>query len=89
MRNGQPVVVKVQRPGIREKIVLDLETLDEVAALLDEHTEVGKRYDFQHNLDQLRKSLLRELDYRREALNLVNLAKNLKEFDTHHYSAAD
>ncbi|HZH34890.1 MAG TPA: AarF/UbiB family protein, partial [Pyrinomonadaceae bacterium] len=35
LRSGQSVVVKVQRPGIREQIVLDLEALDEVASFLD------------------------------------------------------
>ncbi|MEZ5429511.1 MAG: AarF/UbiB family protein [Pyrinomonadaceae bacterium] len=80
LRSGQPVVVKVQRPGVREKVVLDLETLEDVAVILDEHTEFGKRYDFQRNLRQLRKSLLQELDYRREAANLIHLAENLSEF---------
>jgi ubiquinone biosynthesis protein len=80
LRNGKAVVVKVQRPGIREKIVLDLETLDDFAALVDEHTETGRKYEFQNTLGELRKSLLRELDYRREASNLVAVADNLKEF---------
>ncbi len=81
LRDGKAVVVKVQRPGIREKVVLDLETLDDFAALVDEHTETGKKYEFQGILTELRKSLLRELDYRREAANLVAIAENLKEFE--------
>ena len=80
LRDGKAVVVKIQRPDIREKVVLDLETLDDFAALVDEHTETGKKYEFQNILGELRKSLLRELDYRREASNLVAIAENLKEF---------
>ncbi|HEX8141023.1 MAG TPA: AarF/UbiB family protein [Pyrinomonadaceae bacterium] len=81
MRDGRSVVVKVQRPGIRETIVKDLDVLADIAAFLDNHTETGKRYEFQGILTELRKSLLRELDYRQEARNLAVFAENLKQFD--------
>jgi predicted unusual protein kinase regulating ubiquinone biosynthesis (AarF/ABC1/UbiB family) len=81
MRDGRAVVVKVQRPGIREIIVKDLEVLNDIAAFFDSHTEMGKRYEFQGILAELRKSLLRELDYRQEARNLTIFAENLKDFD--------
>ncbi|MBV9209915.1 MAG: AarF/ABC1/UbiB kinase family protein [Acidobacteria bacterium] len=80
MRDGRPVVVKVQRPGVREIIVEDLDALEAVAQFLDSHTETGKRYEFQPMLAELRKSLLHELDYRQEARNLVTFAANLREF---------
>jgi ubiquinone biosynthesis protein len=81
MRDGRAVVVKVQRPGIREIIIKDLEVLNDIAAFLDGHTEMGKRYEFQGILAELRKSLLRELDYRQEARNLAIFAENLKDFE--------
>jgi predicted unusual protein kinase regulating ubiquinone biosynthesis (AarF/ABC1/UbiB family) len=81
MRDGRAVVVKVQRPNIREQIVDDLESLGEVAQFLDAHTELGKRYDFANMLDGLRASLLRELDFKLEANNLINFSENLREFD--------
>ena len=71
----------MQRPGIREQIIKDLEAMSEVAQFLDEHTEMGKRYEFQKMLDEFRKSLLAELDYRREAQNLVTISDNLIDFD--------
>lgn len=80
MRDGRPIVVKVQRPGVRETIVKDLEILETVAEFLDSHTETGRRYEFQPMLVELRKSLLRELDYRQEARNLVTFADNLRDF---------
>jgi ubiquinone biosynthesis protein len=81
MRDGRAVVVKVQRPNIRETIVEDLETLGEIAHFLDSHTELGRRYEFENMLVDLRKSLLRELDYTIEASNMVTIAQNLSEFD--------
>src|SRR5688572_27921749 len=56
MRDGRAVVVKVQRPNIREQIVEDLEALEEIATFMDEHTEVGKRYEFRNLLLSLRRS---------------------------------
>ena len=81
MRDGRAVVVKVQRPNIREQIVEDLETLHEIAQFLDAHTELGKRYEFENMLQGLRRSLLRELDFKLEANNLVTFAENLREFE--------
>jgi len=81
MRDGRAVVVKVQRPNIREQIVEDLEALGEIAQFLDAHTELGKRYDFDNMLQGLRASLLRELDFKLETNNLFTFAANLREFE--------
>ena len=81
LRTGRMVAVKVQRPGIREEVLCDLEALEDIAEFLDKHTEVGRRYDFCGMLDQFRKSLLRELDYKQEAQHLTILANNLREFE--------
>ena len=80
MRDGRPVAVKVQRPDIRERVMEDLDALEEIAEFLDDHTEMGRRYGFVQILDEFRRSLLRELDYRQEAQNLTLLRRNLSEF---------
>jgi predicted unusual protein kinase regulating ubiquinone biosynthesis (AarF/ABC1/UbiB family) len=81
MRDGREVVVKVQRPDIREVIVADLEALGEIAHFLDQHTELGRRYEFDNMLVNLRKSLLKELDFTIEANNLHTISENLAEFE--------
>jgi predicted unusual protein kinase regulating ubiquinone biosynthesis (AarF/ABC1/UbiB family) len=81
LRDGRDVAVKVQRPGIREQMVKDLEALAEIAAFADQHTEVGRRFGFVTMLEEFRKTLLRELDYRLEARNMEILAANLRAFD--------
>ena len=80
LRDGREVAVKVQRPDIRQTILEDLEAFEEVAVLLDSHTEVGRRIGFQGLVEEFRRTILRELDYRREANNLVTLGKNLQEY---------
>jgi predicted unusual protein kinase regulating ubiquinone biosynthesis (AarF/ABC1/UbiB family) len=81
MRDGRAVVVKVQRPDIRELIVADLDALGEISHFLDQHTELGKRYEFENMLINLRKSLLRELDFTIEANNLHSIGQSLIEFE--------
>src|SRR5687768_16780524 len=70
LRDGRDVAVKVQRPNVREQILKDMETMDEVADFLDHHTETGRRVGLKRMVTELRASLLRELDYRLEAQNL-------------------
>jgi len=81
LRDGRQVAVKVQRPGIREVIADDLDALEQIADWVDTHTEFGRNRQLGAFLDEFRKSLLRELDYRREAQNLVTLRVNLEEFE--------
>ena len=81
LRDGRQVAVKVQRPGIRDAMLEDLDALDEIAEFLDGHTAAGKRYEFCQMLSEFRKSLLRELDYRQEATNLTTIGQHLKEFE--------
>lgn len=81
LRDGRAVAVKVQRPGIRQRVADDLEALAELAVFVDEHTEAGRRVGFGEVLEEFRTSLARELDYRQEASNLVLFAENLASFD--------
>jgi ubiquinone biosynthesis protein len=81
LRDGRAVVVKVQRPDIREQMSKDLEVLADIAEFFDNHTEAGRRYEFSAILEELRKSVLRELDYRQEARHLATFAGNLRDFE--------
>jgi predicted unusual protein kinase regulating ubiquinone biosynthesis (AarF/ABC1/UbiB family) len=75
LRGGRDVVVKVQRPGIRRQVDDDLEVLETVAERVELHTEKGRLLAVTDLLEQFRRSLLDELDYRKEAANLVRLGE--------------
>ena len=81
LRDGRTVAIKVQRPGIVEQVKADLSVLDEIAAFVDHHTKVGRRYEFAPMIGEFRKALMEELDYNIEAGNLRTLSRNLAEFD--------
>jgi predicted unusual protein kinase regulating ubiquinone biosynthesis (AarF/ABC1/UbiB family) len=80
LRDGRAVVVKVQRPNIRQQIAEDFEVLESIAGFLDGHTELGRRRRFLVILEEFRQTIQQELNYEREAHNLVALGKNLEEF---------
>lgn len=81
LRDGREVIVKVQRPNIRKQIIEDFEVLGQIAEFLDTHTEIGRRYRFQVVLEEFRVTIQQELNYEREAQNLITLGANLKEFE--------
>jgi predicted unusual protein kinase regulating ubiquinone biosynthesis (AarF/ABC1/UbiB family) len=80
LRDGRSVAVKVQRPDVREVIASDIESLLEVARLLDRRSDIGNRYDLEGMVTQFEKSLGEELDYRREASNLNRMGRALARF---------
>jgi ubiquinone biosynthesis protein len=67
--NGRPVVVKVQHPGIECTIRRDLNILSALAAHADQQEE-WKRYQPIAMVRELRQTLMRELDFRREMASL-------------------
>ena len=81
LRDGRTVAVKVQRPGIKNQIVDDMDVIEEIAQLVDDHTSAGRRYRFSEMVAEFRRSLLDELDYRREAANLKTLGEHLAQYD--------
>lgn len=81
LRSGRDVAVKVQRPGVRERIVEDMEVIDELATFVDKHTEMGRRYEFARMVEEFRTSLMAELDYRAEARNLTIIHDNLASYE--------
>lgn len=81
LHKGQQVVVKVQRPGVKEQITNDLAALREIAQFLDKHTDMGRRFRLEGVLDELGSAMMLELDYKQEAKHLVMLRQNLAQFE--------
>lgn len=81
LRDGRKVVVKIQRPGIQAQIAEDFDVLATIAGFLQAHTEMGRRYRLATIIEEFRVSIHQELDYEREAQNLIAVGKNLEEFE--------
>jgi predicted unusual protein kinase regulating ubiquinone biosynthesis (AarF/ABC1/UbiB family) len=81
LRDGRPVAVKVQRPGIRRRALEDLEVIAELAEFVDSHSDRASRLGLGAMVQEFRRSLLDELDYRREAEHQKVFASILADFD--------
>lgn len=81
LRDGRVVAVKVQRPGIRAQILEDMDVISELAATFDGHVGGAQRAGLSAMVEQFRRSLLDELDYRNEATNLKMLAEVVEPYD--------
>jgi ubiquinone biosynthesis protein len=80
LRDGRSVVVKVQRPNLRELLAEDIEFFRELATFLTEHTSAGSRVDLIGVVQQVERALVDELDYRTEARNAAAFRKSLATF---------
>lgn len=87
LRDGREVVVKVQRPNVREQVRADLEVFSEIAGELEKRTEIGRRMNLVASIDQARAVMFSELNYLHEARNTEVLRANLTSFPQIHIPA--
>jgi ubiquinone biosynthesis protein len=76
LEDGTPVVLKVRRPGVREKIDADLRLLRRVAELIESEMPEARRYRPAEIAEQFARSLEREADFATETRNIERFAKN-------------
>ncbi len=79
LADGRDVVVKVQRPGVRELVRDDMAVLEKVAGLLDDNTSMGDRVGVRRLLGQFSGAMADELDYRKEMAHLERFAELVDE----------
>jgi ubiquinone biosynthesis protein len=72
--DGNEVVVKIQRPGLRATVRVDMEIMAHLAALAEKHLTGGESYQPALIVQELARSLERELDYNLEAANMERFA---------------
>jgi predicted unusual protein kinase regulating ubiquinone biosynthesis (AarF/ABC1/UbiB family) len=78
LKGGEKVAVKVQRPGLREQITLDLYIVRNIASWLNRHIRLI-RSDLVGLIDELGTRVFEEMDYMNEAAN----ARKFKELHAH------
>ena len=79
LKDGEEVVVKVQRPGIRKIIEVDLEIMLHLASLMERHLE-----EFQVNrpvriVEEFARTLEKEIDYTVEASHIERFARQFMD----------
>ncbi len=80
--DGDVVAVKVQRPGIRRTIEVDLDIMFHLAKLIEHHFDGTNTLDPVGLVQEFSRVINRELDFTTEASNIERFARNFESDDT-------
>ncbi len=75
LEDGEEVVVKVQRPGIRKTIEVDLEIMLHLASLMERHLEELQVHHPVRIVQEFARTLEKEIDYTIEASHIERFAR--------------
>lgn len=79
LHDGTKVVIKVQRPGIREMMSEDIRLIKKASKLIKAALDFENLIDFNTVLDELWKTSQEEMDFIKEAANLDLFYENQKD----------
>lgn len=78
LHNGEEVVVKVQRPGLRKLFTIDLEILKGIAYYFQRHPSWGRNRDWLGIYAECCRILWEEIDYLNEGRNADTFRRNFR-----------
>jgi ubiquinone biosynthesis protein len=87
LRDGRPVAVKVQHPGIESRVRTDLEILLALAEWAEKRIPEVRQYQPRATAAEFQRTLLRELNFGREERNLQQFAANFSKDPTVRFPA--
>jgi ubiquinone biosynthesis protein len=82
LKNGEQVVVKVQRPAIQETIETDLEIMLHLASLMERHLEEAEVQHPTRIVAVFARSIEKEINYRLEIANVERFSRQFVEEST-------
>lgn len=77
---GEPVAVKIQRPGIEPIIHNDISILRTLASLLEKYIPESRPFNPKGIVEEFFHTILEELDFRVESNNIRKIKTNLAQF---------
>lgn len=78
LKNGQQVILKIKRPGIRAVVASDMLIMKDIAKLLVNYSEVFRRINLVEVLEAFEKSIVQELSFLNELANINRFSRNFK-----------
>ena len=78
LTNGQKVILKVKRPGIREVVASDMLIMKDIAKLLVSYSDAFRRINLVEVLEAFEKSIVQELSFLNELANINRFSRNFK-----------
>ena len=87
LTDGSDVVIKIQRPGIKQQIETDLDLISTIAQLMEKFIPESRFARPTVMVDALSDALKAELDFVREAGSMSKMAQNFTEVPHIHFPA--
>lgn len=81
LHSGEEVVVKVQRPGLKQLFEIDLSILRGIASYFQSHPEWGRGRDWIGIYEECCRILWQEIDYLNEGRNADTFRRNFRQED--------
>lgn len=78
LKNGQPVILKIKRPGIREVVASDMLIMKDIAGFLTSYSEAFRKINLVEVLEAFEKSIFQELSFLNELANIDRFSRNFK-----------
>lgn len=82
LKNGDEVAIKVQKPGVEELIHKDITIMRFLAKRVHEYMPQFRNYNLPGIVNEFERSILKEIDYAQEAMNIMRFDYNFKEDET-------
>lgn len=79
LKTGEKVVIKIQRPGIKETILADIRIMYGLAAMLHKRMPSIRPFDPVGLVRNFEKSITRELDFIHESVSVQRFRENFKD----------
>jgi len=80
--HNTPVVVKVQRPDVKSIIENDLEIMELLVQIVGNKFEIVNQLNLQGLLEEFRRTIFRELNFRREMYNMIRFREYFSDDNT-------
>jgi ubiquinone biosynthesis protein len=79
LKNGDKAAVKVQKPDVEEIIQKDITIMRFLAKRINDYIPQFRIYNLPRIVDEFESSILKEIDYNQEAINILRFDNNFKE----------
>ncbi len=79
LSNNKAVILKIKRPGIKEKTTSDLLIIKDLARLLVASSETFRKLNLNHVVASFEKSIHEEMSFLNEMSNMEQFAQNFKD----------
>jgi ubiquinone biosynthesis protein len=82
LKTGERIVLKIQRPGIRKIILGDIKVMYALASIFEKRIPTLKNFDPIGLVRHFEESILKELDFIHESVNVQRFAQNVMDDPT-------